>query len=102
VNPSWDHLDDFLQLDDFAVTAVIHLQAGGARTVVGLFDDPFLMAAAGGYERDQVKPTFQLKESDTVGMRRGDWLVVDGNTYDILTSPQGDGNGMSLLEMAKR
>lgn len=101
-SPAWEDLDVFLQLDDFAVRAVIHFQAGGTRQVNGILDDPYQMAAAGGYERDQVRPTFQLKETDTPGVHRGDWVIVQGRTYDIMTAPQGDGTGMSMFELARR
>lgn len=101
-SPAWEDLDVFLQLDDFAVSAVIHLQAGGTRQVIGILDDPYLSASAGGFDRDQVRPTLQLKETDAVGVHRGDWVVTQGRTYDIMTAPQGDGTGMALLDMARR
>lgn len=63
-SPAWEDLDVFFQLDDFAVVGVITLQSGASRQVNGILDDPYQMAAAGGYERDQVAPTFQLKETD--------------------------------------
>lgn len=101
-SPAWEDLDVFFQLDDFAVKAVITLKSGGTRQVNGILDDPYLMASAGSYEHDQVKPTFQMKETDTAGIHRFDTIVIQGRTYDILTAPQGDGTGMSFLELARR
>ncbi len=99
-SPSWEDLDVFLQLDDFAVTGVIHLQSGQTRTVKGIFDDPYLAARLGGYDRDDNHVTFTVKETDCVGMRRGDTVAVNGKTFDVMSTPQGDGTGVSLIVLA--
>ena len=101
-SPAWEDLDDFLDVDDFATAAVIHFQAGGERPVVGNFDDPYLNARAGEHEEDTTKPTLNIKESDAVGIRRLDWLVINGKTYDIMTGAQPDGTGMAIIELAAR
>lgn len=100
--PAWENLDDFLDLDDFAHAGVVGFQAGGTRTVNGIFDDPYLDAQLGEYAMDSSDPRFTAKESDLVGVRRGDTLVVAGVTYDILTGPQPDGTGMAMLKLAKQ
>ncbi len=99
--PAWEDLDVFLQLDDFAISAVIHLQSGSTRQVAGIFDDPYLGAALGGYDRDDMNPTLTVKESDAVGIKRGDYVVIAGQNYDVLTGAQGDGTGMSVIKLNK-
>lgn len=101
-SPAWEDLDDFLDVDDFATAAVIHFQGGGQRPVVGNLDDPYLLVRAGEYSEDTTKPTFYVKESDAAGIRRKDWLVVNGKTYDIMTGAQPDGTGMAIIELAAR
>ncbi len=102
--PSWENLDDFLQTDDqggFAVTATISLQAGGTRTVRGIYDDPYLNAQLGEYELDTSAPRFTTKESSLVGVGRRDTITVPGvGTLDILGEPQPDGTGMSMLKLS--
>ena len=103
--PSWENLDDFLQLDDdggFATPAVIQFQDGGTRTVNVLFDDPYLKAELGEYEADTSEPRISGKETDLAGVRRGDVVTVAGETFDVLTSPQADGTGWALVTMARQ
>lgn len=101
--PAWDDLDQFLSTDDFAVAATLRPANGGARTVRGIFDAPYLNAQLGEYEVDSSKPRFTCKESDVAGAKRGDEITIPGaGTFDILTSPHGDGTGMATLELATR
>ena len=101
-SPTWEDLNEFLSTDDFAVNGVIHLENGTTRSVNGIFDDPYQGAQMGQYERDQVRPSFEFKQSDAGGIHRGDWIVIGGETYDVMTTPQRDGTGMAKLELAKR
>lgn len=98
--PAWEDLDVFLQEDDFAVSGIIHLQSGENRPVRGIFDDPYLAARLGGFDRDDNHVTFTVKESDTVGVRRLDTVDVNGKTFDVMSTPQGDGTGMSIIVLA--
>lgn len=123
--PAWENLDDFLQLDTkggFAVKATITritTKPPGAgwtaqekpddwedgdpvtytRDLVGIFDDPYLNADLGEYDVDTSAPRFTCKETDVGGVRRGDYLVLDGTMYNIMTDPQSDGAGMAILRM---
>lgn len=101
-SPAWEDLDAFLQLDDFANSAVIHLQTGENRPVNGIFDDPYLGAKLGGFDRDDNHCTFLLKETDCVGVLRRDTLTVNGTTFDVMTTPQGDGTGLSIIALANQ
>ena len=97
--PAWDDLDAFLNTDEFAVAATVRLQDGGARVVRGIFDDPYLDAQLGEYVADTSAPRFTCKASDAAGVRRGDWIAIDGTTYNVMTKPQNDGTGMVILRL---
>lgn len=98
--PAWDDLEAFLSADEFAVKATVRLQDGGARVVLGIFDDPYLNAQLGEYEVDTTRPRFTCKEADVIGLARGDLVDINGRTYDVLSGAQPDGTGMALLELA--
>lgn len=100
--PAWERLDDFLDVNDFAVTATVRLQNGTTRAVRGIFDDPYLNAELGEYEMDTNRPRLTCKETDVVGVTRGDVVELDGKVYDVLAGPHADGTGMAMLEMALR
>lgn len=98
--PAWEDLDEFLDVDEFAVEATVSLHGGATRRVRGIFDDPYLNAELGEYELDTNRPRLTCKESDVADVRRGDTVTIDGQTYDVMTSPQPDGTGMALLQLA--
>lgn len=103
--PSWENLDDFLQLDDdggFATLAVIKFQHGGTRSASVLFDDPYLNAQLGEYEADTSTPRISGKEVDLAGVQRGDEVTVAGETFDVLASPEPDGTGWATVTMARQ
>lgn len=106
-HPSWDNPADFMDTDDFAVKAIIQFQDGTTRNIVGIYDGPYLEARLKEYEQDTDKPKFTCVEGTCAGVRRGDDLVVyqsDGvtvfATFGILTTPQEDGTGLEVLELA--
>lgn len=102
--PSWEDLDDFLDLDDddgFATPAVIHFQAGGTRTISVIYDDPYLNAQLGEYEADTSEPRISGKEVDMVGIAKYDRVTVAGETFDVLSSPEADGTGWALVRMGR-
>lgn len=110
-SPSWENLDDFLADDaagGFAVPAAIYLYGvAQPRIVTGIYDDPYLNAQLGEYEADTSEPRFTCKETDVVGVKRGDyWQQLDSRTrqpvgprLNIMTEPQSDGTGMAILRM---
>lgn len=102
LQPGWEDLCDFLNTDEFAVSAVLQPQDGEPRSIVGIFDEPFLDAELGEYRMDQVAPRFLCCADHVAGVLRGDTLTVNGQTYDILAAPQADGTGMATLRMAAR
>ncbi len=98
-SPAWEDLDEFLQTEDFAVTATFTLLDSSTRAVVGIFDDPYLNAQLGEYQADTSEPRFTCKESDTVGIERKCLAVIDGKSYDVMTYPQSDGTGMAIIRL---
>lgn len=102
--PSWENLDDFLQLDQnggFATPVVLHFQHGGTRSISVLFDDPYLNAELGEYEMDTSQPRISGKEIDLSGLQRGDFVVMDGESFDVLSGPEGDGQGWAMVKLAR-
>ena len=94
----WDDLDAFLT--DFAVSVTLHTQ-GTDRTFLAIYDEPYLNAQIGEYEADTSRPRLTCKEADVSGVVRGDTVTIEGTTYDVLSSPQGDGTGMAMLDLAR-
>ena len=103
-SPSWENLDVFLQTDavgGFAITATIQFADGSDdKPVTGIFDEPYLNAQLGEYEVDDAQPRFTCKSSDVKGVARGDDLLLpDGRKFHVMTYPQQDGTGMSILKL---
>lgn len=98
----WEDLDAFLQEDEFATSATVSLQNGSTRQVAGIFDDPYLNAQIGEYEMDTTRPRLTCKAADVDGVDRGDEVTIDGEAFDVMTAPQGDGEGMAVLALARR
>lgn len=98
-NPAWDDLDDFLDLDEFAVKA-LHFQDGAeVGEVIGIFDAPGETAKVAEYELDRVSPEFTCKQLDASGINDGDTLQIDGNSYTVAASPEPDGTGLVKIEL---
>jgi hypothetical protein len=100
--PAWDNLDEFFDPRDFGTVALIRFAPGGSRQVNGIFDDPYLRASAADYDKDDARTTLMVKASDAAGVKRLDFVDIDGVTYDVLTSPQPDGTGMAHIALAKQ
>lgn len=99
--PPWEDLDQFLdERTGFAVTATLVLRDATERVILGIFDEPSLSAVAGRqYQYNTTAPTFSCKEADVHGCTRGDSLILDGRTFDLLKSPRIDGTGWAMLEL---
>jgi hypothetical protein len=99
---SWEDLSQFLDTDEFAVEAVINLQAGGSVTVSVIFDDPFLDAQLGEYEFETARPRMMAREADFAAVSRGDEVSIDGVSYVTLSGPRPDGTGMASVELVEQ
>lgn len=103
-SPSWENLDVFLQTDrmgGFASTVSVYLRKTGEdRSIVGIFDEPYLNAQLGEYEVDDAQPRFTCKASDCVGIREKDRLTLsDGRIFYVMHYPQQDGTGLCILKL---
>jgi hypothetical protein len=106
-SPLWEDLDDFLDEDEFAVPAVIHLRGGGQVTLSVIFDDPYINAELDdGLSRDGVMPHVTCKESLVGAVRRGDTFTLSlpggARTYDITRAAEPDGTGIARLSLAQQ
>jgi hypothetical protein len=99
--PAWENLDGFLATDDFAVTAVLQLRDGGTREIVGIYDEPFMDTELGEYRMDQIAPRFLCRADQVGDVTRGDVLVVDGQSLDVMQHPMADGTGMATLRLRR-
>lgn len=101
-SPSWENLDDFLDPEEFAVTALVEDEDGGAVIqVVGIFDDPYMNAELGEFDMDSSKPRLLCKEAALAGVQRGARVTIGAKVYDVMTGPQSTGDGMAVLTMAE-
>ncbi|MFC6053884.1 hypothetical protein A6M14_09630 [Acinetobacter sp. Ac_877] len=105
-SPSWENLDVFLQTDTaggFAIVATVQFKDGsGDKPVTGIFDEPYLNAQLGEYEVDDAQPRFTCKSIDVDSVKRGDGLLLpDGRKFYVMSYPQQDGTGISILKLEK-
>ncbi|RZG78354.1 hypothetical protein EXE10_18210 [Acinetobacter sp. WCHAc060033] len=104
-SPSWENLEVFFQTDStggFAIKAVLQLGDGSKKSVIGVFDEPYLNAQLGEYEVDDAQPRFTCKSIDVENVSRGDLLLLsDGREFHIMTYPQQDGTGISILKLER-
>jgi hypothetical protein len=102
LSPSWENLDAFLSLDEFAVTAIIWVSDGVSREVVGIFDDPYFDVQLGEYRLDTSSPRLQSSEAALAGVPRGAAVSIEGVDYVVLSDPKSDGTGMATVELVKQ
>lgn len=100
--PAWENLGQFFSGGDFAVLAVVHFQAGGTRDVMGQYDEVYTEAHAGEYYMDASASSLLAPSAILVGIKRGDWCVIDGKTYDIMAHPKDDGTGLAILKLVEQ
>ena len=98
--PDWEDLTAFFDVTEFADMATITLAGGQVLEVAGIYDDPYLNAQLGEYQMDISEPRFTCRESDVLGVGRGDVVAIGGKTYDVMTAPQSDGTGIAVLKLA--
>lgn len=110
--PPWENLGDFLNTDEFAVSASIALQGGGTRAgIAGIFDEPYLNAELGEFDLDTSRPRFLCAESAVAGVQRYDTVTLTqrdasgavtwSKVFDVVTDPQPTGDGMATLELSE-
>lgn len=100
--PDWENLNEFLSADDFGDEAVFTITGGTVLpAITGILDELFLMAEIGEYDLESTQPRFVCKTVDVNQVSRGDTVVINGLTYDVLGNPQDDGTGLSVVILAR-
>jgi hypothetical protein len=104
-SPAWEDLDDFLDPEDFGDQAIITLQAGGTIPLSVIFDEPGMTANLRDFDHDTAGPKATCRENKVAAVRRGDSITIQfragARTFDILKTPQPDGTGLAVLDLAQ-
>lgn len=88
--PFWEDLDEFIDEDEFGVSAYFTpLEGGDPFEVVGIFDDAYSNPRLGhDYEMDTQKPSLICKEPDAANIKRYMDCVVkkktETGTFEII------------------
>jgi len=85
--------DDFLILDDFAITA----NYNSGTTIKGIFSNGYV--EVGGIESK--RPLFTCAAADVSGVNHGKSLVVNGTTYSVVGVQPDDTGFMTVMVLSK-
>lgn len=103
--PDWENPGDFLNTDDFAITATITSKEGGrVRLVRGIFDEQYVNRDLGEYDMDAGSPRLTCKECDVAGLKKHDECKIasiPGVTFELTEDPKPDGTGFATLFFAR-
>lgn len=100
--PAWERLDDFLNEDEFAVSAVFVPKNGIPRQPVAvIFDEPFFNAELGEYDISAGVPRASCKETDITGLKKHDACVIGGIRFRLDHDPQPDGTGFATVLLSR-
>lgn len=92
----------FFNTNEFGTKATWTPNNGGPMDVVGIYDDPYISASAGGMvEFSATSPTFMAKTSDFNGVAYGDALEVGSKSY-LVIEVMPDGTGMTTLTLEEQ
>lgn len=98
-----EDLSVYLDLDAFAdevrFTSGATPAAYAPITCAGIFDAPFIDAKAADMQFETSGPQVQVRAADVVFVKRGDYCLVKGQTYDVV-QVQPDGTGMAIVTLA--
>lgn len=97
-----DSLAFFFTTNDFGTDATFTPAGGSPSAIVGVFDNPYLGADAGGMvEFSATSPTFTARDVDFTGAAHGDELVISGTTY-IIREVMPDGTGITTVMLEEQ
>jgi hypothetical protein len=97
-----DTLAFFFTTSDFGTTATITQSNGSSCDVVGIYDNPYLSASAGGMvEFSSTSPTFTARTVDFTGVAYGDEVEVGGKSY-LVIEVMPDGTGITTLTLEEQ
>jgi hypothetical protein len=95
-----DNLNDFLNVNDFAVTGSWTPTGGTATSVVGILLNPTAVSSPQSGEVLLSDVEFLCKTSVVTSAVEAEPIVIGGVTYYILTN-EPDGTGMTRLRLGK-
>lgn len=98
--PTWEDLDEFLSVDDFATVARFVTEAGDQQ-VIGIFDEPYFNVELGEYDMATGEPRFTCNEADVLGVRRNDECIISGVSYCVDHDPHPDGTGIAVVKLSR-
>lgn len=97
-----DSLAFFFTTNDFGTDATFTPVGGSPSNIVGVFDNPYLGADAGGMvEFSATSPTFTARDVDFTGAAHGDELVIGSTTY-IIREVMPDGTGITTVMLEEQ
>lgn len=96
----WEDLGEFLDVDEFATTAQLWRNGVLLRSFPVLFDEPSADAALGDYRHDTTLPTIATSEVNVQGATKGDEIRLGARAFDVMASPEVQGDGWSRLRIA--
>ena len=92
----------FFSVNEFGTEAKWKQSGSSYVKVVGIYDDPYISASAGGMvEFSATSPTFMAKTSDFNGVAYGDALEVGSKSY-LVIEVMPDGTGMTTLTLEEQ
>lgn len=91
-----EDFDDFIDTDDFGVSATYTPDGGSPVSIDGIFDKEFLAIDEGVVTLSSSNPMFLTKTTNVSSAAPDDTLLVDSVTYKIV-EVRPDGTGMTML-----
>ena len=92
-----ENLGAFFNQDDFAVTAILKLEDGGAtRSISAIFNTPTQSIEIYNTAIETDNPFLMCRTSDLSGVRNKQKVVVEGKTFTI-EKISADGTGVSTI-----
>lgn len=86
---------------DFAVDATYTPSGGTAKGIKVVFDNEYaVVSLAGDVAIESVSPAAHCKDSDIIGAKHGDTLVINSVTYYVI-GIQPDGTGITILILSR-
>lgn len=97
-----DVLGFFFSTNDFGTEATYTPLGGSSMSLVGIFDNPYLAADAGGIvEFNATSPTFMATTKSLLGVSYGDEIEINSVTY-MVREVMPDGTGMTTLALEEQ
>ena len=96
-----ENFDEFLDTDDFAVSATYTPESGSGTSINGIFDAEYLAVEEGMVGVMSSSPMFLTQTSNVSSEDGSGNLQVNGTTYNII-EVKPDGTGMTHLILAEQ